>query len=81
MLYFVGLSDHVTLLNIYQIKLHLGEFLRQSVESSTHTFASSVILSEIHNDSCVSSCPRLDSLSESCTIIQVSKNSSCLFLR
>ena len=77
----VCLCDHVTLFHIYQIKLHLGEILRQSVESSTHAFAGCIVLSEVHDDSRVSSCPCFDSFSESGTVIQVSKHPSCLLLR
>ena len=65
----VGLCDHVTLFDIYQIKLHLREILRQSVESSTHAFAGCIVLSEVHNDKRVPSRPCFDSFSESCTVI------------
>ena len=77
---FVGLCDHVTLFDIHQIKLHLGVFLRQSVESSTHTFASCIVLSEVYDDNRVSSCPCLDSFSESRTVIKVSKHTSVVLL-
>ena len=77
---FVSLSYHITLFDIHQIKLHLGVFLRQSVESSTHTFAGCIVLSEVYDDNRVSSCPCLDSFSESCTIIQISKHSSVVLL-
>ena len=77
----VGLGDHVTLFHIYQIKLHLGEILRQSVESSTHAFAGCIVLSEVHDDYRVPSRPCFDSFSESGTVIQVSKHPRCLLLR